>query len=419
MTTRLKTTTGAIISTAMLGTLLHISTPVLAQDSDICDPIEEAAPAKAPRKTVKAKSPRKAVAKRAVVRKASLNSKQGVGLKKATKVARAKPKKPLSFADRLRIKARKLMQSALAPKKSKMCRPRSGDQLALLDKLMPEAGGSKAPLGEGAPFRFTPDTSVGPLGAIFGGQGRLFNPARISATNLPSVGGGGGGGYSQPAVAQAPAPAPANTVGTAGSTVVVTDTPAAITTPLAPVPAPVPGTQSSPNVPIVPVLPAPSPTPGGNDGGSSSSGGGAGTGSSGGTTPDTGSSSGGGGTATSSSGGTTPDTGSSSGGSGGTTPSSNGGGTTSSSGGTSPDTGSSSGGGSNNCSALDPSGATGLPGGGLNPLPGNCGTDGGSSGGSTSSSGGGSTDVPEPATFSLLGLGVLAMALRRRRLSAH
>ncbi len=352
MNTRFTHTAGAIITTAVLGTLLSASMPAYAQEAEFCDPIETVAPTKSPRKVIKAKGSRKAAVKHMTARKAVALAKKNVGNKKPIKLARAKPAKPLSFADRLRFRAKRMMMAALGPKKSKMCRPRVADQLGLLDKLVPAAGGT-------TPFKFTPDTSIGPLGSIFGGTARVINPMRMSATRLPGGGsgfvGGGGGGNSQPAAVVAARP----TGGSGGGA----------TTPGGGTTNPGGGTTA----------------PGGDttkpDGGSK-------------TSPGDGSIKPGDGSTKPGDGGTKP-------GDGGTKPRD---------GGTKPGDGGNPGGG--RCDPILPGSGTGIPGGGMNPLPANCGTNPG--GGSTSSSGG--TQVPEPGALSLLGLGVVMAAWRRRRI---
>jgi hypothetical protein len=432
MTTRFRITAGAIVTTAVLGTLLPAALPAYAQEAEFWDPIESVVPAKSPRKVIKAKSPRKAGMKRASVRKVTAPR---TGIKKALKVARAKPKKPVSLADRLRSKARRMMLAVVSPKKSKMCRPREMDQLGLLDKLVPESGKKVALLPSGGtPFKFTPDTSIGPMSSLFGGTPRVFDSGRIGARSLPGGGGGGGGGSSTavqsastttaptaaaPTIAAPTSGRPAAGGGTTPS-VPATDTPVSSV----PVISKAPVVDAAPTVPVVitaPVVtdsktsPAPvvTPTCGTNSGGSmTSSGGGSGSPSgtmpSGNCTTPVGGSTSGGGTApvggSTSGGGTTPVVGSTSGGS--TTPV---GGSTSG-GGTTPVGGSSSGGG---CGAGVGADGSGIPGGVLNPLPTSCGSSS-SGGGSTS----GGAQVPEPAALSLLGLGVLALGLRRKKLMA-
>jgi PEP-CTERM motif len=191
MSTRIKTTAGAIITIAMLGTLLPVVNSAQAEESEFCDPVETVSPAKQPRKVIKAKAPRKASAQRAPARKVVAAK---TGVKKVAKLVKAKPKKPMSFADRLRNKARRMMLAALDPKKAKMCRPRTQDQLGLLDKMQPAAG--ELPSGGGTPFKFTPDTSIGSLANLSGRNDRIFNPSRVGAYSIPGGGGGGGGSTS-------------------------------------------------------------------------------------------------------------------------------------------------------------------------------------------------------------------------------
>jgi hypothetical protein len=426
MSTRIKTTAGAIITTAMLGTLLPVTNSARAEESEFCDPVEVASPAKKPRKVMKAKAPRKASAHKTSARKV-IAAKPGV--KKVAKLVKAKPKKPMSLADRLRSKARRMMLAALGPKKAKMCRPRTLDQLGLLDKLVPASG--ELPSGGGTPFKFTPDTSIGSLANVFSDTGRIFDPGRIGAYTIPGGGGGGGGGFAQPAAlpASASVAAPVDPASTAGPSTnaapAVRSEPATTTITTAPVtpttdaPSTTTNNQTSPGAnitpitntnPITPIQPG-TPTctagagSGAPSGGTNSSGGGATTCTD--ITP-------GGGTTTSG-GGTVPIGGSTSGG-----PSTSGGGTTTSGGGTVPIGGSTSGGdtqpiggttssgGGAGCGAS--LGGGGIPGGVINPLPGGCGTT--NPGGGTTSGG---AQVPEPGALSLLGLGLLAACWQRRR----
>jgi PEP-CTERM motif len=236
MKSRIKITAGVIIATAMLGTLVPVANSARAEETEFCDPIETVSPIKKPSKAIKSKASRKSTLKRASGRKV-VAAKPGV--KKMAKLVKAKPKKPLSFADRLRNKARRTMLASLDPKKAKMCRPRVPDQLGLLDKILPAAG--QLPAAGGTPFRFTPDTSAGPLSSVTGGNRRVIDPSRISAFNIPSGGGGGGGGRTNnpsdtptpttttPTVTATPPTTTANIPSSPG-----TNTPTVTTNPIAP-----------------------------------------------------------------------------------------------------------------------------------------------------------------------------------------
>ncbi len=369
MNTRIKTTAGAILTTAMLGTLLPVVNIAHAEDSEFCDPVEAVTPVKKPRKVIKAKAPRKAGMSRVSARKPQA-VKSGAGMQQVAKLVKAKPRKPLSFADRLRNKARRMMLAALGPTKTKMCRARPQDQLALLDKMMPSAGETKAllPSGGGAPFKFTPDTSIGPIGNIFGG--RVLDASRVRAYSLPSSGnlgggsGGSGGGNTsasariEPAITKPVATTPV--AATPGAITPVVTTPATTITPQNTQTSP--ATLAKPVVTNTPAIDTPATT----------------------TVPvcsasSVGIAASGGGTAAcrdvTTGGGSTPN-------------------------------------GGKGCSADGaPINGNGIPGGAVNPLPGNCGSSTGSSGGS----GRDTAQVPEPAALSLLGLGLLVAGWQRRR----